>query len=138
MAPALHFFQNQLLLCTQPLKFYYLKKFLLILILFISSASYIQAQNNRSGPGPAAAQASFVRFYPNPATTAITFDFQRSFEKGFTIQIYNFLGRKMFEQTNIGDRTSINLTDFTRGVYVYKLFDKSGRLMETGKFQVSK
>jgi hypothetical protein len=115
-----------------------LKKFLLILTLFISSASYIQAQNNRSGPGPATAQANFVRFYPNPATTAITFDFQRTFEKGFTIQIYNFLGRKMVELTNIGDRTSINLTDFTRGVYVYKLFDKSGRLMETGKFQVSK
>jgi hypothetical protein len=32
----------------------------------------------------------------------------------------------------------INLSDFPRGVYVYQLRDKTGRIVESGKFQVSK
>ena len=44
----------------------------------------------------------------------------------------------MVERTNVSDQTTINLTDFTRGVYIYKLFDKNGKMVETGKFQVSK
>jgi hypothetical protein len=47
-------------------------------------------------------------------------------------------GRKMYELTNIADRTTINLSDFNRGVYIYQLRDKTGRLVESGKFQVSK
>ena len=79
-----------------------------------------------------------MKFFPNPATTVITFNFQKGFEKGYSLQIYNFLGKKMMEQMNISDQTTINLTDFTRGVYIYKLFDKNNKLVETGKFQVSK
>lgn len=81
---------------------------------------------------------TIVRFYPNPATTVINFDFQKTYEKGFSIQLYNFLGRKMYEQTNLADRTAINLFDFTRGVYIYQLRDKTGRIVESGKFQISK
>jgi hypothetical protein len=83
-------------------------------------------------------QTSVLRFYPNPATTVITFDFQRNFERGHSLQIYSMIGRKMHEQTNIPDQTTVTLSDFHRGVYIYKLFDRSGRLIETGKFQVSK
>ena len=83
-------------------------------------------------------QTGILRFYPNPATTVISFDFQRAYDKGYVLHVYNFLGRKMIEQSNVGDHTTINLTDFTSGVYIYKLFDKAGKLVETGKFQVSK
>lgn len=83
-------------------------------------------------------QETILRFYPNPATSAITFDFQKTYDKGYSLQIYNFLGRKMLEQMNIADHTTINLTDFTRGVYIYQLRDKTGNLVESGKFQVSK
>jgi len=47
-------------------------------------------------------------------------------------------GRKMYELNNIAERITINLADFTRGVYIYQLRDKTGRLVESGKFQVSK
>jgi hypothetical protein len=83
-------------------------------------------------------QTPVLRFYPNPATTVISFDFQRAYDKGYSLQVYNLLGRKMVEQSNLSDRTTVNLSDFIRGVYVYKLFDKTGRLIESGKFQVSK
>lgn len=83
-------------------------------------------------------QTAILRFYPNPATSVITFDFQKTYDKGYSIQIYNVLGKKMLEQNNVSDHTTINLSDFIRGVYVYQLIDRSGKLVETGKFQVSK
>jgi hypothetical protein len=116
-----------------------LKKFLLIVsIILLTSAANAQAQS-RVAFVNAGLQSSVLRFYPNPATISITFDFQRSYEKGYSLQIYNaVIGRKMIEQNNLTDKTIIDLTNFTRGVYVYQLFDKTGKLVETGKFQVSK
>lgn len=112
-----------------------MKKLLLILFLigFVSLSS--QAQS-RETP---AVKTTVVRFYPNPATTVINFDFQKAFEKGYSLQIYSFMGgRKMFEQNNIPEHTSVNLSDFTRGVYIYQVRDKAGKIAESGKFQVSK
>jgi hypothetical protein len=113
-----------------------LKKFLLILSLIVLTTIHSQAQNHET---PGGAAASIVKFYPNPATTVINFDFQKAFEKGYSIQIFSFMGgRKMYELANIADRTTINLSDFNRGVYIYQLRDKTGKLVESGKFQVSK
>lgn len=117
-------------------KLNYLKKLLLILSLIVLTTAQSQAQNRET---PAGTTANIVRLYPNPATTVINFDFQKGYEKGYSIQIYSFMGgRKMYEMTNIPDRTSINLADFNRGVYIYQLRDKTGKIVESGKFQVSK
>jgi hypothetical protein len=113
-----------------------LKRFLLILSLTVLTSIASQAQS-RDIP-VANGSAGIVRFYPNPATTSISFDFQKTFEKGYSLQIFNFLGRKMQELNNLSERTLINLSDFPRGVYVYQLRDKTGRIVESGKFQVSK
>lgn len=115
-----------------------MKKFLLIVSIFLSTTILSEAQKPFAASTDISSQAPILKFYPNPATTVITFDFQKSYDKGYSLQIYNFLGRKMVEQTNIADQTTINLTDFTRGVYVYQLRDKTGKLVESGKFQVSK
>ncbi len=125
-------------MCTQQLKLNYLKKLILILSIVLLSSAQSEAQNKFVPSAGAGVQTTILKFYPNPATTAISFNFQKAYEKGYSLQVYNFLGRKMIEQTNVADQTSINLTDFTRGVYIYKLFDKNGKLVETGKFQVSK
>jgi hypothetical protein len=115
-----------------------LKRFLLIVSIILSTTFHSNAQDKAASGAPVNMQTGILRFYPNPATTVISFDFQRAYDKGYVLQVYNFLGRKMIEQSNVNDHTTINLTDFTRGVYIYKLFDKSGKLVETGKFQVSK
>jgi len=112
-----------------------LKQLLLSLVLLVGVASGSRAQTPVSFGGE---PVSLLRFYPNPATTQVSFDFGRSYSQGYTIRIYNFLGRKMYEAVNIGQRTQLNLSDYNRGVYVYQLFDKSGKMVESGKFQVSK
>jgi len=113
-----------------------LKKFLLILS-FIAFTTHLQAQPNGKS-SLASVNNPVLKFYPNPATTVINFDFQKGYEKGYTLQIFNFLGRKMYDAQNVSEKTSVNLADFTRGVYIYQLRDRNGRLVESGKFQVSK
>ena len=115
-----------------------MNKFLLIVSLFIVTSVTSQAQQSRLS-STTGVQSFIVRFYPNPATTVINFDFQKSYEQGYSIQVFNaILGRKMYDQTNIPERTAINLSDFPRGLYIYQLRDKSGRMVESGKFQVAK
>jgi hypothetical protein len=55
-----------------------------------------------------------------------------------TVQVYNLLGKKMYEGRNLPEKTTINLADYTRGVYIYHLLDQAGKVIESGKFQVSK
>jgi len=76
--------------------------------------------------------------YPNPATTLITFDLQKGYEKGMSVQIYSFLGKKMHEIPNAPQKTFLDLTDFNRGLYMYHLLDAAGKVVESGKFQVTK
>ena len=115
-----------------------MKKFLLILSIILVTNAQSKAQFKTAPVTTVGIQTSILRFYPNPATTFITFDFQKGSEKEYSIQIYSLIGRKMIEQNNFADHTTINLSEFNRGVYIYKLFDKAGKLVETGKFQVSK
>lgn len=82
--------------------------------------------------------AKYVKLYPNPATTYVTFDVQKNYQKGMTLTVFNFLGKKMVETPNIGEKTNVTLTDFNRGMYIYHLTDANGKLVDTGKFQVSR
>lgn len=95
--------------------------------------------NGQNRPSlPQDPEVKIVRFYPNPATSAITFDIQKGTEKTYTLQIFNFMGRKVYETENINPKTIINLSDYNRGLYIYQLKDATGKIVESGKFQVAK
>ena len=55
-----------------------------------------------------------------------------------SIQIYSFLGKKMHDVTNAPQKSTIDLNDFNRGLCMYHLLDATGKVIESGKFQVSK
>lgn len=115
-----------------------MKKALLITVLSFFALAGLQAQAGRSLPGGEGDR--IVKLYPNPATSYITFDLQQQYRKGLTIQIYNgVLGKKMNETQNVPEKFTMNLNDFTRGMYIYHLVDAvSGKIIESGKFQVSR
>ncbi len=96
----------------------------------------------RSQSAPAFSQepeVKHIKFYPNPAISVINFDFQKgSANETYSFQVFNFLGKKVYESTNVNAHTSINLTDFSRGIYIFQLKDQTGRVIETGRFQVNK
>ncbi len=83
--------------------------------------------------------ASTVRFYPNPASSYITFeDVLKKYDKSYSIQLFNFLGKKVFEFSLRDQKNIVNLTDFFRGIYIFQLKDANGKIVESGKFQVNK
>ncbi len=99
----------------------------------------MHSQAQTAKPAPATENADkIIKTYPNPATTYITFDVQKGFEKGMSIQIYSFLGKKMNDIQKVSSRTILDLTEYTRGLYMYHLLDATGKVIESGKFQVTK
>ncbi len=83
-------------------------------------------------------QPKLSKFYPNPATTIINFELDKTVDNSFTLQVYSFIGKKMTE-VKLGDaKVIINLSDYQRGLYIYQIKDRTGRIVDSGKFQVVK
>jgi hypothetical protein len=105
-----------------------------ILLLSINAKS----QDRRPSQSERDPIAKVVRFYPNPATSLITFDFQQTDEKDqLNLQIFNLTGKKVHEVGKITPKTIVNVNDFYRGVYIFQLRDKTGKVIDSGKFQVA-
>jgi hypothetical protein len=80
-----------------------------------------------------------VRFFPNPATSVINFEFIKSNpESTYTLQVYNFIGKKVSEIVVTNNRATVSLDNYFRGVYIFQLKDKTGKIIQSGKFQVAK
>lgn len=111
-----------------------LKKVITILFFALGFSTALIAQNRTAYPSEQGSK--IVRSYPNPATVAINFEFLQDFDKSYTIQLYNFMGKKVYEFTPNSERMNISLNGFFRGVYIYQLRDKFGKILDSGKFQV--
>jgi len=115
-----------------------LRRILPILSLILLTVIYSQGQSSRSNPATEGGDR-IIKLYPNPATSYITFDLQKANEKGLSIQVYNFLGKKMYENQSVTtEKVTVDLAEFNRGIYIYHLRDLSGKIIESGKFQVSR
>ena len=113
-----------------------MKKIVYILILFIGITFTSFAQNKYPAQGEPIAK--LIKPYPIPATSAINFDFLYGYDKSFSLEIYNFMGKKVFEVVKMLPKIIMSLEDFYRGIYIYQLRDKGGKIIESGKFQVVK
>jgi hypothetical protein len=113
---------------------------LYLIVLFIGFTSFAQAQDGKTieppFPSSEVAGAKVLRFYPNPANGVINFEFLKPVQKDLTLQVFNFIGKKVFELNGVSQKTTVPLNDFFRGIYIFQLRDKSGRVVESGKFQV--
>ncbi len=107
---------------------------ILILILGLNFTSFAQTKSAVAGD----AQAKLIRFYPSPATTDITFEYQHGYDKSYSLQLYNFMGKKVYEQSTTSQRMTIPLNSFYRGVYIYQLRSRTGQIIESSKFQIVK
>ena len=82
---------------------------------------------------------SMFVFTPNPASSFINFEFKdNSNLTNYSFKVFNFIGKKVLEINNLSARTVINLGDYFRGVYIFQLTDRNGKILESGKFQVVK
>ena len=78
------------------------------------------------------------RFYPNPATSYIVFEFLSTIPKGCSLQLYNAIGKKVSEMPVNSYKLTISLENYYRGIYFFLLCDKNGKIIDSAKFQVVK
>ncbi|HUR67418.1 MAG TPA: T9SS type A sorting domain-containing protein [Chitinophagaceae bacterium] len=115
-----------------------MRRILPILSFILLMAIQSQGQSSRTTP-VADVQDRIIKLYPNPATSYVTFDLQKDYRQGLTIHVYNgVLGKKVFESANVPSKVTVDLSNFNRGVYIYHLIDANGKIIESGKFQVSR
>ena len=115
-----------------------MKRFYTLILILTALSTQVKSQDRLPPPSPSEPKARIIKFYPNPATSIINFDFQQGYEKNYNFIIFNMLGKKVYEVANVDSKTSVNLSDFYRGIYIFQLKDKNGKLVDSGKFQVSK
>lgn len=112
-----------------------MKRFFTIIACILLIATVSSAQSNRT---PADNVVKVVRFFPNPASSFINFEFKDITLSEYSFKIFNFIGKKVAEINQLTPRTVVNLNDYFRGVYIFQLTDRSGKVVESGKFQVVK
>src|ERR1700709_1734490 len=103
-----------------------MKIFYILSIILLSTAFQSKSQTNR--PSSQEPVARVIKFYPNPAVSQITFDFEQSLDKSYSFQVYNFVGKKVLDVPAVTQKTIVNVTDFYRGVYIFQLRDKNGKM----------
>jgi len=119
--------------------FKYLSRVLLVVVI-VCFSSITQPNMANVGNTGTGIQAKTIKCYPNPAISFINFEFPADYiSKNYTLQIYSFTGKKMFELNVTSVKTTLTFTnEFYRGIYIYQLQDKTGKILETGKFQVNR
>ena len=105
------------------------------MLLSLSVLSFSQKGSPQVGNS---SEVKNIRFFPNPASTTINFEFKAQVEKGTILQVFNFLGRQVLTIPVSGSRVSVNVTDLIKGVYIFQVKTSNGRILETNKFQVSR
>lgn len=110
--------------------------YVVLSLLLVTTAVQVKAQSQQAAQQEP--EIMHVKFYPNPATSLITFEFQKATNDVYSFQVFNFLGKKVYELTNLTPKTMIDLTNFSRGIYIFQLKDQTGSIIYTGRFQVTK
>jgi hypothetical protein len=100
---------------------------------FAPRHSYAQTSNI-----PVDEEDKVMKVYPNPAVTYVNFEFQKDYDKENSIVIFNFIGKKVYDLPSMPTKLTLNVSDYYRGTYIYQIRDRTGHIIETGKFLVVK
>ena len=79
-------------------------------------------------------QAHYTLAYPNPATNQITFRY--SAQNAQNIFVYDMTGRQIGQAEMKSGMATLNTSAFASGIYFYHVTDKSGNVLDNGKFSV--
>lgn len=110
----------------------------ILCMILIVCGSFITDNSYMYNPfGITDAPQKVQKFYPNPATEFINFEFDKTVDRYYTLEIYNFIGRKMASLVVTEVKMTVYFNDtYYKGLYIFQLRDRSGRIIESGKFQV--
>ena len=75
--------------------------------------------------------------YPNPTTDLITVSADEN-ANDFRVVISDISGKLVSVNNLEGQKTGINVSQFSNGTYIYRIADKTGNVLKQGKFNVVK
>ncbi len=107
---------------------------ILYILSFVLLSAIITRSQTRINPA-SNIETKILKFYPNPAVSRITFSFDQDYDKNYSFQIFNFIGKKVYELQAVAPKTVVDLSNFYRGVYIFQVRDKSGKISHSGTFQ---
>ena len=109
-----------------------------LVVISVCLLGFVANGQKPTNPTPGPNQATLVRFYPNPAVNFITFEIKEPVQRGTNIQVFSFLGRQVATIPVNGQRITVSLNDYFKGIYVFQVKDPKGKVLETNKFQVNR
>lgn len=74
-----------------------------------------------------------IKLYPNPVSSHLNIEFDRSAASRVSIFIYDMNGREVMKRNNVLSGAEFNLTRFGKGAYTIKIVDGNGRLISQQK-----
>jgi len=121
----------------QPTIFDHHQNSLLGHIYFTPYDTVLCVEITTSAPSLTKSSTSFD-VYPNPSNGVFTLQ-DKSYElRAKSMEVYNVLGEKVYSQLSIvNSQLSINLSRQPSGIYLYRITDDSGKLLDTGKLIVN-
>jgi type IX secretion system substrate protein len=81
--------------------------------------------------------ATNLSVYPNPASSLLNINSNESLA-GFTLQMYDVVGRLVISQVLEGNNNVINVAKLANGTYIYRVTDKENGVVAQSKFNVIK
>lgn len=80
-------------------------------------------------------QTILLGAYPNPASE--NFNIISKSANAVKVEVYDLSGRLIENRSFTNDAVSINVNNYTAGLYVYKVLDTDNRTLKTAKFTVT-
>jgi aldose sugar dehydrogenase len=78
-----------------------------------------------------------VKIYPNPASSVLNIENEKSLPKPIRYALFDMTGKKLIENTSSRDNFQINIRSLKPGVYVLRIFNGFGIEMKTQKVVVN-
>ncbi|PBQ31110.1 hypothetical protein CNR22_04800 [Sphingobacteriaceae bacterium] len=89
-----------------------------------TTATIVQSVNLCTGLENSTSKAQSIRFYPNPTKGVVMMD-AIAFSATSQIKIYNALGQKVFSDFIRQESFSVDLKDFSNGIYTFQITETS-------------
>lgn len=80
-----------------------------------------------------------INAFPNPATESVRFDFINMPSDEYSLQIFDIAGKLVLSKTHVfkeNNSMTVDLNSFKKGIYLYSLTDRVGRVIGTKRLAV--
>lgn len=74
-----------------------------------------------------------IKIFPNPSKNILNIEINSSEINSFDTEIYDLQGKMIFMRNHKANKSTINITSISKGIYLLKIKDKNGYLLKSEK-----